>query len=167
MGNEKRERVDNTQEKPRAQGTLPDARRTFEDVRSHIEDLLNRIHWPLWWPWAPIEPFTEEPETDIIDLDGAFKVTIDLPGVVREDIEISATRDTIELAAIKTEALMQPHAKYVSKERGCTSYKRVIALSEEIIPEEVEAGFENGTLTLVLKKKPLEPAREWVKVEVK
>ncbi|MGZ7115762.1 MAG: Hsp20/alpha crystallin family protein [Halobacteriota archaeon] len=93
----------NTQEEePKEQRTLPDACRTLKDVRSSAEDLVNRIRWPLWWPWAPIEPFTAEPEADIVDKDGEFRVMIDLPGLAKQDIEIYATRDSIELAASLT-----------------------------------------------------------------
>ncbi|MGZ4902873.1 MAG: Hsp20/alpha crystallin family protein [Halobacteriota archaeon] len=167
MGYDKHERAGDKQEEPKGRGAFPAARCTLEEVRSSVGDLIGRIQWPLWWPWAPIEPFAEEPEIDIVDLDGEFKVTIDLPGVAKEDIEVCATRDGIELAAVKTEARAQSKAKYVSKERGCTSYKRVLALSDEVIPDETEASFENGILTLVLKKRPLELARERVRVEIK
>ena len=167
MGDGKHERAGDAQNEPKGRGPFPAARRTLEEVRSSVDYVVGRIQWPLWWPWAPIEPFTEEPEIDIADLDGEFRVTIDLPGVEKQDIEIYATRDSIELAAVKTEACARSKAKYVSKERGCASYKRVLALSDEVIPDETEASFENGILTLVLKKKPPEPVRERVRVEIK
>ncbi len=166
MGNNKAEEDYTTQQDHDAHGKRPDGRRTFDEVRSRVDDLIGRIHWPLWWPWTPIEPFTEEPEADIIDLDGEFRVTVNLPGVAKDDIEICATRDTIELDAKKTDSRPQSQATYVSRERGCTSFKRVLALSDEIIPDEAKANFENGVLTLILKKKPPEPTRERVKVGV-
>ncbi len=153
-------------EKPKQQGTFSDTKRTLEGLWSGVEDVLNRARWPLWWPWAPIEPFTEEPETDIVDTGDTYEVTIDLPGVAKKDIQISATRDTIELSAVRTETDMQSQAKYVSKERGCAAFRRVLALSDEIIPEQTKASFAEGILTLVLKKKPPEPERERVKVEI-
>ncbi len=67
-------------------------------------DTFGRIRWPLWWPWALIEPSAEEPETTVADTGGGLKVAIDLPGVAKEDIELSVTNDSVELAAINTEA---------------------------------------------------------------
>jgi len=167
MDSSKHKKAGDAQKAPVERGAFPAARRSLEEVWSSIDDIISRIRWPLWWPWAPIEPFTEEPEADILDLDGTFKVTINLPGVAKEDIEICATRDGIELAAVKTEARTRSKGKYISKERGCMSYKRALALSDEVIPDETEASFENGILTVVLKKKPPEPARERVRVAIK
>ncbi|MGZ4892128.1 MAG: Hsp20/alpha crystallin family protein [Halobacteriota archaeon] len=166
MSNNTHKSDNNTQQNPEMQGALPEARRTQGQSRLNLSGILDRVHWPLWWPWAPIESSAEEPATDVAETDGEFKVTIELPGVAKENIEISATDDSVELTALKTEVRAQPQAKYVSKERGCESFKRVIALSEEIIPDEAKATFENGILTLILKKKPPEPARERVKVKI-
>ncbi len=149
------------------QGAFPDARRTLEGVRSNVEEILGRIHWPMWWPWAPLEPSAEEPAADVFDTGDEFKVIIDLPGVVKGSIEISVTRDTVEISAKRIEKSAQRQMKYISRERDCASFKRVLALSEEIIPDETEATFEDGVLTISLKKKPSEPVRERVKVDIK
>ncbi len=167
MDDEKHKRDDTGHKEASEQGTFPDARRTIGGVRTNVEEILGRIRWPMWWPWTPIEPSAEEPATDVFDIGSAFKVLIDLPGVVKGDINISATRDSIEIAATKTEDRARHDVKYISRERDCTSFKRVLALSEEIIPDETEASFENGILTIILKKKPSEPARERVKVDIK
>ncbi len=166
MGDEKHERDDNAQESTEKEGTSPDTRLKIGEVRSNIEEILSRIRWPLWWPWAPLEPSAKEPATDVFDMDSEFKVIIDLPGISKEDIEIRATRDSIEIAAVKAKEPAEHQVKYISRERDCASFKRVLALSEEIIPDETEASFENGILTIILKKKPSEPARERVKVKI-
>ncbi len=152
MSDNKQTENDNAKQPPETRGVLPDAYSTLGEIRSNILDTLGRVHWPLWWPWAPIEPSAQEPETAVADTGGELKVTIDLPGVAKEDIELSVTNDSVELAAIKTEARAPPLGKYVSHERCCMSYKRVLALSEDIIPEQTNASFENGVLTLVLKR---------------
>ncbi len=167
MDDDKHERHDNIQQGPDRHGTFPDTRHTLDGVRSNMEELLDRIRWPMWWPWAPIEPSAEEPASDVIDMGREFKVIIDLPGVVKEDIEISATPDSVEIAATKVESPTQKKAKYVSRERGCTSFKRVLALSEEIIPGKTEASFEDGILTIILEKRQIAPTRERVKVNIK
>ncbi len=167
MDDERHTRDDTNKEEMSEQGTFPDARRAIGEVRSNVGEILSRIRWPMWWPWTPIEPSAEEPATDVFDVGSEFKVLIDLPGVAKEDINISATRDGIEIAATKTEDRGQRDVKYISRERDCASFKRVLALSEEIIPDETEASFENGILSIILKKKPSEPVRERVKVDIK
>lgn len=150
MGAKKHESYDNPQKDVEEQEAFPG--RALEGFRSNVEEVLSRIRWPMWWPWAPIEPSSEEPETDVFDMGAEFKVVIDLPGIAKQDIEISVTRDTVEIAAAKAEESAKRQGKYISRERDCTSFKRVLALSEEVIPDETEASFENGILTIVLKK---------------
>ncbi len=166
MGDKKHKR-DDDQEHVGEHEAFLGGRHTLDGVRSNVEEVLSRIRWPMWWPWTPIEPSAEEPATDVFDVGSEFKVLIDLPGVAKEDINISATRDRIEIAATKNEDRRQRDVKYISRERDCASFKRVLALSEEIIPDETEASFENGILSVILKKKPSEPVRERVKVEIK
>ncbi|MGZ4947944.1 MAG: Hsp20/alpha crystallin family protein [Halobacteriota archaeon] len=167
MGAEKHEEDDNVQQRVEERGAFPDPCRTLGEVRSSMGDILSRIRWPMWWPWAPLEPSAEEPAADIVDMGAELKVIIDLPGTAKKDIQISATRDSIEIAAVKAVDPTQRQVKYISRERGCASFKRVLALSEEIIPDETEASFDDGILTITLKKKQTEPARERVKVVVK
>ncbi len=167
MGDEKYDSDDQSNKGAEEQGSFPDARRTIGEVRSNVGEILSRIRWPLWWPWTPIEPSAEEPATDVFDVGPEFRVLIDLPGVAKENINIRATRDSIEIAATKAEDRAQHDAKYISRERDCTSFKRVLALSEEIIPDETDASFEDGILTIILKKRPAEPVRERVKVDIK
>ncbi len=167
MSDDKHKRDEKARQGIEERGAFPDTRRTFGGVRSNTEEILNRIRWPMWWPWAPLEPSAEEPAADIVDMGATFKVVIDLPGTAKRDIEISATRDSIEIAAAKADESAHRQAKYISRERGCASFKRVLALSEEIIPDEAEASFDDGILTIILKKKQTEPARERVKVSIK
>ncbi|MGZ4908521.1 MAG: Hsp20/alpha crystallin family protein [Halobacteriota archaeon] len=167
MGAEKHEEDHNVQQRVEERGAFPDPCRTLGEVRSSMGDILSRIRWPMWWPWAPLEPSAEEPAADIVDMGAELKVIIDLPGTAKKDIQISATRDSIEIAALKAVDPTQRQVKYISRERGCASFKRVLALSEEIIPDETEASFDDGILTITLKKKQTEPARERVKVVVK
>ncbi len=167
MGDDKHERHDNIQQDLDRQGIFPDPRRTLDGVRSNMEEILGRIRWPMWWPWAPVDPSAEEPASDVVDVGGEFIVVIDLPGVAKEDIEINATRDSVEIAATKADKPTQQKANYIRRERGCASLKRVLALSEEIIPDKTEASFENGVLTIILEKRQAAPTRERVQVNIK
>ena len=165
MGGDKYQGNDTAESARDEQLALQYTRRALGEVRSNAEDILSRIRWPMWWPWAPLEPSTEEPTTDIVDTDAEFKVMIDLPGTAKEDIDVSATRDRVEITAANTEMPARQNVKYITRERRCATFRRVLALSEQIIPEETEASVEDGVLTIILKKKPTEAER--VKVKIK
>ena len=75
----------------------------------------------------------------------AWTVTLDLPGVAREDLSIS-----IEGAIVRIE----------TKAEAKRQYKAAYELAEEIDAEATTARLENGVLTLTLaKKQPVSTAR--------
>jgi HSP20 family protein len=89
--------------------------------------------------------------------------------MVKEDITINATSDTLEISAeSKTEKEeKEGEGKYVYRERGYALFKRVLTLPAEVIPEKPEATFSNGVLEVVMPKKEPTPAEKKVKVGIK
>jgi HSP20 family protein len=110
-----------------------------------------------------------EPYADIIDTGAEIKVVVELPGMVKEDITINATSDTLEISAeSKTEKEeKEGEGEYVYRERGYASFKRVLTLPAEVIPEKTDATFSNGVLEVVMPKKEPIPAEKKVKVGIK
>lgn len=87
---------------------------------------------------------------DVKQDDKAWTVTLDMPGVAREDLAI-----TIEGAIVRIE----------TKAEAPRQYKSAYELPEEIDAEATTAKLENGVLTLALaKKQAVSTARQ---VEVK
>jgi HSP20 family protein len=82
--------------------------------------------------------------------DKAWTVTLDLPGVAREDLVLEIEGTVVRLA---------------TKDTAKRKFKAAYELPEEIDAEATEAKLENGVLTLVLgKHKPVSKART---IEVK
>ncbi|OYT31665.1 MAG: heat-shock protein Hsp20 [Thermofilum sp. ex4484_79] len=108
--------------------------------------------------WGNIKPgvirphITEElePFTDVIDEKDKFKIVIDMPGVEKEDINVEATEDVIE----------------VSARRGDRKYYKRVVLPEKIRPETAKAQYKNGVLTITVEKLEKKGGRGFtVKVE--
>jgi len=55
----------------------------------------------------------------------------------------------------------------VYRERRYASFKRVLTLPAEVIPEKTEATFSNGLLEVVMPKKEPTPAEKKVNVGIK
>ena len=90
------------------------------------------------------------PGFDVKEDDKAWTVTLDMPGVAREDLAI-----TIEGAIVRIE----------TKAEARRQYKAAYELPEEIDTDATGAKLENGVLTLALaKKQPVDKSR---KIEVK
>ena len=135
-----------------ASGRLPDSDeggpivygfsvRTGPDGVPHVQQFGNT--GGLFGPGGrPAELGTgREPLTDINETDEQISITIELPGVQKEDIDIDVTDSEVEVK-VDTEA-----RRY---------YKRV-ALSAPVKPDSAKATYQNGILDLVLKKQ--EPER--------
>ena len=93
------------------------------------------------------------PSTQGVDVkqdDKAWTVTLDLPGVTREELSISTEGNVVRIET-------RPEAK--------RQYKAAYELPQEIDVEATTARLENGVLTLALaKKQPVNNARS---IEVK
>ena len=78
-----------------------------------------------------------EPLTDINETDDQIAVTVELPGVNKEDIDINVMEDKVEVN-VKTES---------------RKYFKSINLTSVVENESSKATYKNGILDLVLTKK--------------
>jgi HSP20 family protein len=94
---------------------------------------------------------------DVVDKGDRFAVTVDLPGLTREDIfvAVEGTRISVSGAArVSAQAGAQPGPILVlHAERRAANYARTLDLPVEVDAASAEASFENGVLTLNLPKR--------------
>ena len=89
---------------------------------------------PKGEPMSYEEP---EPPTDIIEGDEEVAVTVEIPGVEKEDIDLNVTEDTIEITACGPER----------------EYHKLIDLPCVIKPKTMKVIYKNGVLDVVVKRK--------------
>lgn len=108
------------------------------------------------------------PTLDIAEEDGAFEVTMDVPGVEAKDIDIEVENGVLTVSG-------QREAKTEEGEKGKSFHRveryhgrfvRRIALPTGIDDSAAEARHENGVLTIRLPKLPEAQARQR-RIEVK
>lgn len=104
------------------------------------------------------------PAIDITEDDKAYRVTAELPGMNEKDIEVVVSGDRLTLRGEKRQE-RQDANKHLS-ERSYGMFQRSFTLPEAIDRERIEAGFNNGVLTLTLPKTE-QAARQSRKIEVK
>jgi HSP20 family protein len=97
---------------------------------------------------------------DLIEHADRFEALVELPGVAKEDIEVSLDGTTVSVSAkAKTERTATEGERVLYTERSASSYARRFELPSEVVEAGVTARFENGVLTLVLPKKEEVKAR--------
>lgn len=89
---------------------------------------------------------------DIIEDNNNIIVKTDIPGVIKENIKIDITEETLEIIANFKDEILTEGANYIKRERRFDVLKRLVTLPAKIIIDDATAGFENGVLTVTLPK---------------
>lgn len=101
-------------------------------------------------------------KTDIKDVDNAFEITMNLPGVKKEDVkaELKDGYLTIRATSNTERDEKDNQGRYIRRERYSGSCSRSFYVGEEVTQEDIRARFENGTLSMLIPKKEKQPAVE-------
>ncbi|ASJ03106.1 heat-shock protein [Thermococcus profundus] len=142
-----------------------------EEIDAIFRDVMRGPR--LWSTREPREGITEisetwrEPFADIFDRGDRFVITVELPGVRKEDIKLRVTEDAVYIEAqMKREKELEREGA-IRIERYYSGYRRVIQLPEEVIPEKAKARYNNGVLEIEIpKKKPTKPEKEGFEVKI-
>jgi len=137
--------------------------RWFDDMRREFEGNWGR--WPLAMRTGGL-PSARLPALDLRDDGAEIVVTADLPGVSKEELEIHAMPDRLEIRAEVQRAREQKDEGYVYRERGHSAFERTLALPAEVIPDKVTANLKDGVLEVRLPKQDPTPEAKPVKVKV-
>jgi len=104
------------------------------DGKPKIEDFGNK---PIKSPKGePLISEEREPLTDIIEGDDDVAVTVEIPGVEKEDIDLNVTKENIEIR------VDTPQRKY----------HKNLDLPCDVLPKTTKATYKNGILDVVIKR---------------
>ncbi len=152
---------------------VPVSRRAAVRAR-HFDSLFdNALDQLFSQPVADSAP-VRRPAIDVSESDTAYVVTLDVPGVNREDVKVSiagrrvsvvaearateAATPATEGDAAATEAA-RPAERVILRERAVASFARSFTLQSEIDQSASQAKLDNGVLTLTLTKRQAASSR--------
>lgn len=100
--------------------------------------------------------------TDVKDTKDGYEMTMNLPGVKKEDIqaELKDGYLTINAVSNSNKDEKDKDGKYIRKERYSGSCSRSFYVGDAVTQDDVKAKFENGVLTLEVPKKEEAPKVE-------
>jgi HSP20 family protein len=116
-----------------------------------------------------LSPTTWESETpalkmrvDVAELDNAYEVKADIPGVKKEDINVRIDGNIVQIdAEVKRESESKDKAgKVLRSERYYGNITRSFSLADDVDEAKAEAKYADGVLTLKLPKKATAAARK-------
>lgn len=93
-------------------------------------------------------------KVDVAEKNGAYAITAELPGVRKEDIQVTIDGSQVTLAAeCKREKEVEKDERLLHAERSYGKVTRSFSLPQEVDEAKAEAKFRDGVLELVLPKK--------------
>ncbi|KPA17419.1 heat shock protein HSP20 [Candidatus Magnetomorum sp. HK-1] len=100
------------------------------------------------------QEFTQEgpiftPNVDIYETEEKLVLIADLPGVVKEDVDIDINENTLTINGRVNDNAV---GTLIHKEYGCGDYKRSFTISNVIDQSKIIAELNNGVLSVVLPK---------------
>lgn len=145
----------------------------FAEMEAWFQENLPRMMRPRWewpsWEWPSLEniprPFEGKmPRVDVIDKDGEILVKAELPGVSKENLEVSTTHNTVTIKGTSRYEHKEDKSDYHRSEISHGVFARTVTLPAEVASDKAEARFKDGLLELTLPKLP---QKEGHKIEVK
>lgn len=97
------------------------------------------------WPWSH-----SEARSDVVQTVGGVEVSIELPGMAMEDIEVTVANDMLTVKGEKKVERQEEKKGYYLSERSYGAIWRSIPLPPGVDGEKAEASFRNGVLTIRL-----------------
>lgn len=122
----------------------------FSQLRSEVDRLFESF--PLRLPSlrlgrTPLFPAIETTETE-----KHYKVTAELPGLERDDIEVTFEDGLLRIAGEKSDKREEDERGYRLSERSYGAFERMIDLPSAENDAEISAKFRSGVLTIVVPK---------------
>lgn len=130
----------------------------FDDFSNMIDDFFTG-NWPTQRNLAG-DTF----KVDIQDSDTEYKIEAELPGVKKEDVEITLNEGKLDLSVKKEESSEEENKRYIHRERKFCQMTRSILLTDAN-DEGIQAKLEEGVLTIIVPKKERVDTSKRIQIE--
>ncbi|MEW6739420.1 MAG: Hsp20/alpha crystallin family protein [Nitrospirota bacterium] len=140
----------------------------LEEMRKDMDRLFEEFFSPITRRrrgWLKPEMGVIVPNIEMYDRKNEIVVKAELPGVAKEDIDLTITKDSLTLKGETTKEEEVKEEDYYAAEISYGSFTRTIALPAEVDSEKAKASFKNGVLEIVLPKREEAKPKE-IKIEV-
>jgi HSP20 family protein len=92
------------------------------------------------------------PHIDVSETDKELKIRAELPGVTEKDVEVTLNDDVLTIRGEKKVERTNEQENYHFVERSYGTFQRSLRVPYQVEPDQVQARFEHGVLTVTLPK---------------
>ncbi len=125
----------------------------MEEMGRRFEDVFGR-EFPTVWRRLPAEERAWAPAIEVMEKDDKFLVRAELPGMKKEDIDVSVTGDTLTIKGERKAESEVKEENYYRSERVYGNFFRSISLPTSVDTKKIEASYKDGILEIGLPKAP-------------
>lgn len=162
-------------------------RHNLVDIMQNLDQMFDESYYPQYYkdnsyypykddtsssnPFLPIGSVSNQistykyPSLDIKEENDEIKISIDLPGVEKDNIKLRLVNPrTLELECESKSEREDKKENYYIKERSYGYVKRMISLPSDVTELDMKSEFKNGVLNLSFKKLQI-TQKEYLKLE--
>jgi HSP20 family protein len=143
-------------------GPLSSLRREMD----RLFDDFGTSRWPVPGAMRLMAEMPPVPAMDLVESDGTYEITIELPGIDMKDVELTVRDNMLTLRGEKREESESKDKDRHVSERRYGSFQRSLRLPPDADAGKVEATCANGVLRITLPKSETARAREQ-KIEIR
>lgn len=127
---------------------------TATEGLNHLRDEVNRL---FDLPFAGLENGSEAlnpwaPPVDLHEDKDNLIVTTEIPGVTKEDIEVSFHENTLTVSGERKQEKSTKENGVSRQERYYGRFQRSVSLPKSVDPSKIKAAYKDGILTVTLPK---------------
>ena len=100
------------------------------------------------------------PSMDVVERADAFVVTLDVPGVSHDAIDLTFDRGTLTIRGTRSGAEHGDQDRIYVAERALGEFERDVRLPETVDGDRIQASVEAGVVTIMIPKAPAARARK-------
>ena len=139
-------------------------RQRLPAVFDEMERMFERLVPRRWWPLEEDE-YAFGLAVDVYETDDEVVVKVELPGVGREDVNVTAQEDAVVIDGRSKQEEEVEEEGYHRRELRYGSFHRAVPLPATVNPDEVQAKFADGVLTIRAPKAPAPEAGKKIEIE--
>ncbi|MFU8813980.1 MAG: Hsp20/alpha crystallin family protein [Pseudomonadales bacterium] len=128
--------------------------RLDQQVERVFEDFFNRRWLRPWMDWSLAESplSTRAPRVDVMDRDSEVVVRAEMPGMSKDDIDISVSDNTVTLKGSTRKEEEKDEGDYHRREIVSSYVSRTVPLPCDVNGDQAKARLKEGMLEITLPK---------------
>lgn len=134
-------------------GLVPVDKRRGGFVRTGFDNFPSILDDFFGDPWLPNRNMLRDIfKVDVRDEDSAYKIEADVPGLTKEEVDLSVEDKDLIISVNKKEEKNEESENYIHRERRTSSMSRRLRLADANL-DEVKAELKDGVLCVTVPKK--------------